>query len=475
MLPNILLILVDDMNAAFSPYITMKDPLYNKTPNIDELISESNVFMNAYNQYPVCGPSRSSIFTGKYPDMIKNYNFIKKIDNEYTIPKYLKSLNYTTISIGKTFHDPYIEINNNKLYNIYRDHWDKTLVYDESANNECKGNKIMCKKTSNTLSDYKITKEAIKMIKNIKKHWFISIGYRRPHISLANPTNLNINIDINKNNNTLIFDERNLNYYGYCDDLRSKKLSNGNTILDGTICKSPKDIPIIYPDFIDQFKKSYYTSIIWIDSQIGKILNVLKQEKKWDSTIIILTADHGWHSGENGFWCKNSLMELNVKAPLIIKDLSNNKKIINNLFELVNIFSYIKNNTIINSNYAFSQYPRCKIKGEIQDHPCMNGSCDNLPTIKYMGYSVREIVNGNLYSFTGWWEFNEERKCDNLYFNNNNIKSKNKYPIITKSKVLWDKSPIDTVLFMNNNIIKNDKLEKKYINIIINKFSNMNN
>ena len=62
--PNILFIAVDDlrpMGAAFGDTRAM-------TPNIDTFAAQSAVFQRAYVQYPVCGPSRSSMLTGLRPE-----------------------------------------------------------------------------------------------------------------------------------------------------------------------------------------------------------------------------------------------------------------------------------------------------------------------------------------------------------------------------------------------------------------------
>ena len=63
-LPNILLILIDDMgwkdiSCAGSPYY--------ETTNIDKLASDGIRFLNAYSPAPVCTPTRGAIFSGKCP------------------------------------------------------------------------------------------------------------------------------------------------------------------------------------------------------------------------------------------------------------------------------------------------------------------------------------------------------------------------------------------------------------------------
>ena len=61
--PNIIFILSDDQ--AWGDYSFMGHP-YIKTPNIDQLASESATYSRGYVTSPLCGPSLASIITGKY-------------------------------------------------------------------------------------------------------------------------------------------------------------------------------------------------------------------------------------------------------------------------------------------------------------------------------------------------------------------------------------------------------------------------
>ena len=58
---NVLLICVDDLRPELGCY---GNPLI-QTPHIDKLASSGYLFMNHYVQSAICGPSRSSMLTGK--------------------------------------------------------------------------------------------------------------------------------------------------------------------------------------------------------------------------------------------------------------------------------------------------------------------------------------------------------------------------------------------------------------------------
>ena len=69
---NVLFIIADDLNCDLGIY---GNPQV-KTPNIDELGSKGFTFLNAHNQYPLCGPSRASFMTGLYTNQTNITSYI---------------------------------------------------------------------------------------------------------------------------------------------------------------------------------------------------------------------------------------------------------------------------------------------------------------------------------------------------------------------------------------------------------------
>jgi len=66
-------------------------------------------------------------------------------------------------------------------------------------------------------------------------------------------------------------------------------------------------------------RRGYYGSVSYIDEQIGRILNALKQQGMYDNTLIIFTADHGDMLGDHHLWRKSYAYEASAQIPMILR------------------------------------------------------------------------------------------------------------------------------------------------------------
>ena len=105
--PNILVILVDDLGYGDLSSYGAKDL---QTPNIDRLIAAGMRFDNFYANCPVCSPTRASLLTGRYPDLVGVPGVIRThIANNFgylapqaiLLPTLLKRADYHTAIVGK--------------------------------------------------------------------------------------------------------------------------------------------------------------------------------------------------------------------------------------------------------------------------------------------------------------------------------------------------------------------------------------
>jgi arylsulfatase A-like enzyme len=97
---NILFIMADQLRWD---YLSCYGHPYLQTPNIDSLANSGVQFTQAYCQAALCGPSRASIYTGRY---MSSHGAMANSDplklGELTLTDYLRPLGYRCAVIGKT-------------------------------------------------------------------------------------------------------------------------------------------------------------------------------------------------------------------------------------------------------------------------------------------------------------------------------------------------------------------------------------
>jgi uncharacterized sulfatase len=101
---NVLFISTDDMCNRLGCY----DVPVVKSPNLDRLAQSGVRFDHHYCQFPLCGPSRSSLMTGLAPDTTQvrdlNTDFRDTVPQAVTIPQLFQKNGYFTARTGKIYH-----------------------------------------------------------------------------------------------------------------------------------------------------------------------------------------------------------------------------------------------------------------------------------------------------------------------------------------------------------------------------------
>ena len=102
--PNVLFIAADDLSCALGCY---GDPIA-KTPHLDRLAATGTCFLNAYNQLPLCNPTRASVMTGLRPDTIKVYDldrhFRDEVPGAVTLSQQFMKHGWWAGRVGKIYH-----------------------------------------------------------------------------------------------------------------------------------------------------------------------------------------------------------------------------------------------------------------------------------------------------------------------------------------------------------------------------------
>lgn len=67
-----------------------------------------------------------------------------------------------------------------------------------------------------------------------------------------------------------------------------------------------------------ELRRAYLSAVSWADHQLGRLLDALESLGLADTTAIVLHADHGFHLGDGGEWCKMTTQETGTRVPLLV-------------------------------------------------------------------------------------------------------------------------------------------------------------
>jgi choline-sulfatase len=82
-------------------------------------------------------------------------------------------------------------------------------------------------------------------------------------------------------------------------------------------------IPLIFRDLSDEEKRgiiaAYYNSTRYLDTNIGRVLELLRKHKVDENTFIVYMADHGYSLGQHGRFEKHCGYDPALRVPLIMR------------------------------------------------------------------------------------------------------------------------------------------------------------
>lgn len=244
--PNVVFITADDLSAnRLGPY----GNTVVKTPRLDAFSKESLTFNRAYCQVPQCGQSRNSIFTGVRPETSGLWKlkdqWRKALPNAVSMQRHFINNGYSIDEIGKLF-DP---------------------------RSGPKDYKAGAPKPAS--ADAPI--EKLEALATSDDPFALFIGFGEPH-----PVTWDTN-------------EKREKYRDYINLYDSESLD-----LQGPILSKEKSITTPATEETTREElATVYGVISYLDNEVGRILQKVKDLGLWDNTIVIFwCADHGYRYGE---------------------------------------------------------------------------------------------------------------------------------------------------------------------------------
>jgi arylsulfatase A-like enzyme len=351
---NVLFLISDDMRTELNVY----GSAMAQTPNLDQLARQGVRFEHAYCQYPLSGPSRASLLTGRRPTTSHIYGngnrefFGATYPDWASLPKYFRLHGYASLRSGKVFHggiddtDAWTEGGEQRVWSApistaqpsYLTE-EEYLTYLENEHQFTLGRAphsdrwvaVEGEEIKNQ-GDTKVANRAIEYIKQSKESgqpFFIACGFSKPHSPLIAPKQF--------------FDLYDVKTIGLPPDFASIPMVligfpagairpvNGDLFMERSA--SPEEARAMI--------RAYLACVSYVDWNVGRVLAELDRQGLRENTIIVFWSDHGYQLGEKGKWSKaGSLWEQGARVPFIILDprIKGNGRTSPRVVELLDIY-----------------------------------------------------------------------------------------------------------------------------------------
>jgi uncharacterized sulfatase len=289
--PNILLIIVDDLNNDLGAYGHPSA----KTPNIDRLAARGMRFDRAYVQCPLCNPSRTSVLSGLRPDTTQVFRNTQaprwKVGAAQFLQQFFRAHGYFTAQLGKVAHQRFPE----------PESWDVSqAMFSKAADeNQSRLDYGLSAMPEEQEYDRLVARSAAALLAprqgNEGRPFFIAVGFRRPHAPFRAPA-------------------RYFDLY----PIESVPLPDRRTTAPrlALFTSLPTLIPV--EGEVRPVIAAYRACTTFVDAQIGLLLDEMDRRNLWKDTIVVLWGDNGYMLGEHGMWTKDSLFEQAARVPLIL-------------------------------------------------------------------------------------------------------------------------------------------------------------
>ena len=303
--PNFLIIIGDD-HAADT--LGVNGDTHGATPRLDALARQGVNFRHAYCNAPVCTASRQSLITGRLPHAVGVTRLNTALpETAVTLGDWMLGRGYVTGAYGKMHFNA---AKNHGFEDIVdTSDWKKHLAAHPPAGGDHSvpfrpfrdPSSFWLNSATRSYGLPDASMEATFFADNAaqffnehkKEPFTLVVGFHEPHSPFIFP-----------------------------DDW-SKRFSPNDfpvpAVNDFDRAHQPKIFKEITPEQTRGITASYYTSISYLDSKVGRILDALEKSGLAENTIVVYLGDNGYHRGHHGRFEKHSLYERAVNVPLIMR------------------------------------------------------------------------------------------------------------------------------------------------------------
>lgn len=299
--PNVLFLFADDQRADA---LGCAGNSIVRTPNIDALASHGVRFRNAYvmggHHGAICAPSRAMLMSGK-----SLFHVYDKLKGVTTMPQYFAEQgDYETFGTGKWHNEmSSFEASFAKGRNIFAN------GMSDHFNVPCRDlvNGKLTEPVLKSFSTDLFADAAMDFLRNYStgtrsKPFFCYIAFTAPH----DPRSPRKDMIGTYSNDSMVLPGNFMPFHPF-------RIADIDT-RDENLVSWPRKAADIKSSLAD-----YYAMITHLDSRVGDIIGLLKDNGLYENTIIVYAADNGLAIGSHGLMGKQNLYEHSTNVPFIIR------------------------------------------------------------------------------------------------------------------------------------------------------------
>jgi choline-sulfatase len=330
---NILYIMADQL----TPFLTgaYGHPVV-KTPNLDRLAQQGIRFDAAYTPFPLCGPARAAMATGKYASELGIYdNACVFAASEVTFCHYLTLAGYDCVASGKLHYvgpDQLHGFARRLTTDIYPEdlRWLQNRDPRRASDEAVKGKhaaqyiapaiKAADGWNSNLSYDEETAFRAMEYLRakgwekrrmttagtdHRRQPFFLLASFHHPHDPFLPPAEF-----------WDLYADADIQVPDYPENLDATY-----SLLDRWLNEwhAVDQFDVKNPDSLRIVRRAYFALVSYIDHKVGQLLNELDRSGLADETIVIFASDHGDMLGDRGMVQKRTFYEWSTRVPLIVR------------------------------------------------------------------------------------------------------------------------------------------------------------
>ncbi len=318
MRPNILIIMVDQLNGTLFPD-GPADWLH--APTLKKLAAESVRFPNCYTASPLCAPGRASYMSGQLPSVTGVYDNAAEFGSDIpTYAHHLRRAGYYTALSGKMHFvgpDQLHGFEERLTTDIYPADFGWTPDYRKPGeridwwyHNMGSVTGAGVAEISNQMEyDDEVAHFAkMKVYDLARGHtgrpWCLTVSFTHPHDPYVTRRKY---WDLYKDCEHLMPEVGPIPYDD--QDPHSKRIFDANDWRSFDI--SDEDVR--------RSRRAYFANISYLDDKIAEVLEALETTRQAETTAILFVSDHGDMLGERGLWYKMNFFEGSARVPMMLK------------------------------------------------------------------------------------------------------------------------------------------------------------